>query len=106
MLLSCSCCSVRIMWYGALRYLHLLNTVVPRLSEVSSQIPQSKYLYQHCIVFNDLQKFCEQLKWQLSVKSTVEDKITICKCLDKGSSKREITHECDISKSTVSELFL
>ena len=37
---------------------------------------------------------------------SIEDKITICECLDKGSSKREITHEYDINKSTVSELFL
>ena len=37
---------------------------------------------------------------------SIEDKITICECLDKGSSKREITDEYDIGKSTVSELFL
>ena len=37
---------------------------------------------------------------------SIEDKITICECLDKGSSKREITNEYDISKLTVSEVFL
>ena len=37
---------------------------------------------------------------------SIEDKITICECLDKGSSKRETTHEYDIGKLTVSELFL
>ena len=37
---------------------------------------------------------------------SIEDKITICKCLEKGSYKREITNEYDIGKSTVSELFL
>ena len=37
---------------------------------------------------------------------SIEDKITIYKCLDKGSSKREITPEYDISKLTVLELFL
>ena len=37
---------------------------------------------------------------------SIKDKITICECLDKGSSKSEITNEYDISESTVSELFL
>ena len=36
-------------------------------------------------------------------KRTIEDKNA---CVDKGSSKREITREYDIGKSTVSELFL
>ena len=37
---------------------------------------------------------------------SIEDKITICECLDKGFSKREITNEYDIGKLTVLELFL
>ena len=37
---------------------------------------------------------------------SIEDKITICEHLDKGSSKREITREYDIGTSTVLELFL
>ena len=79
---------------------------------VSSQIPQSKYLYQHCS-FQWFTKILQIAKRATKRKCTVlsiEDKIAICKCLDKlkGSSKREITHEYayDIGKSTVSELFL
>ena len=30
---------------------------------------------------------------------SIEDKITICECLDKGSSKSEITHEYNILAS-------
>ena len=37
---------------------------------------------------------------------SIEDKITICECLDKESSKIEIAYEYNISKLTFSELFL
>ena len=78
-----------------------MNTVVPRLSSpwlsehlviqtVSSQIPQSKYLYQHC----SFHWFTEIATKRKCTVLSIEDKITICECLDKGSSK---SHEGDHS---------
>ena len=57
------------------------------------------------MVYRNLQIAKMATKRKCTVLS-IEDKITICECLDNRSSKREVTHEYDISKLTVSELFL
>ena len=74
------------------------TTVVPWLSKhlvtqtVSSQIPQSKYLWQHHGFqwFKEIFQIAKMTTKHKHTVLSVEDKMTIYECLDKGSSTREI----------------
>ena len=70
-------------------------TVVPRFSSpwhlvirtASSQIPQSKYLYQHWSLqwFTEISQIAKMATKHIC---TVLDKITICQCLDRDLLRR------------------